>query len=70
MSAVVDEADRLVDMGFMETTRLIVERLPSDRTTLLFSATLKSAVKRLGYLVTSVRLRFSRLLGGWRFCYE
>ncbi|PHJ16444.1 dead deah box helicase domain-containing protein [Cystoisospora suis] len=51
---VVDEADRLVDMGFVETTRLIVQRLPSNRTTLLFSATLKSAVKRLGAFVTSM----------------
>lgn len=47
-SAAVDEADRLVDMGFFDSLRLIVESLPSSRQTLLFSATLKSAVSRLG----------------------
>ncbi|PFH32851.1 DEAD/DEAH box helicase domain-containing protein [Besnoitia besnoiti] len=47
---VIDEADRLVDMGFLETTRLILSQLPSSRQSLLFSATLKSAVKRLAAL--------------------
>lgn len=36
---VLDEADRMLDMGFQETLDDIIEYLPSDRQTLLFSAT-------------------------------
>ena len=36
---VLDEADRMVDMGFWPDVRRIVEALPTDRQTLLFSAT-------------------------------
>jgi len=36
---VIDEADRTLDMGFAETMRSIVSNLPSQRQTLLFSAT-------------------------------
>ncbi|KAL8443890.1 hypothetical protein Emed_006550 [Eimeria media] len=49
----IDEADRLVDLGFQETVRLIVSSLPAGRQTLLFSATLRSAVQRLGQLLCS-----------------
>jgi superfamily II DNA/RNA helicase len=37
---VVDEADRMADMGFMPAVRRILDRTASDRQTLLFSATL------------------------------
>ncbi len=37
---VVDEADRMADMGFMPAVRRILDRTSSDRQTLLFSATL------------------------------
>ncbi|CBZ52070.1 putative DEAD/DEAH box helicase [Neospora caninum Liverpool] len=50
---VIDEADRLVDMGFFETSRMIISQLPTSRQSLLFSATLKSAVKRLAALAAS-----------------
>ena len=36
---VLDEADRMVDMGFWPDVRRIVEALPVNRQTLLFSAT-------------------------------
>ncbi len=36
---VLDEADRMVDMGFWPDVQRIVEQLPADRQTLLFSAT-------------------------------
>src|SRR5690606_20025026 len=36
---VLDEADRMVDMGFWPDVRRIVATLPADRQTLLFSAT-------------------------------
>ncbi|XP_026189894.1 ATP-dependent RNA helicase dbp4 [Cyclospora cayetanensis] len=52
-AATIDEADRLVDLGFQETVKLIVSSLPSSRQTLLFSATLHSAVQRLGQLLCS-----------------
>ena len=37
--AVLDEADRILDMGFAQAMNAIVENLPSERQTLLFSAT-------------------------------
>lgn len=36
---VLDEADRILDMGFSETMNAIIENLPSERQTLLYSAT-------------------------------
>jgi len=44
---VLDEVDRMFDMGFIKDVREIVRAIPRDRQTLLFSATLSSQVKRL-----------------------
>jgi len=44
---VLDEADRMLDMGFIHDVRKIVAEVPSDRQTMLFSATLPDAVIRL-----------------------
>ncbi len=44
---VLDEADRMLDMGFIHDMRKIVAMLPRDRQTLLFSATLPAEVRDL-----------------------
>ena len=43
----IDEADQMADMGFMPQVRAIMERLPEQRQTFLFSATLDMQVKEL-----------------------
>jgi ATP-dependent RNA helicase RhlE len=44
---VLDEVDRMLDMGFMPQVRQIVEKISRDRQTLLFSATLPPEIERL-----------------------
>ncbi|KAF9985080.1 ATP-dependent RNA helicase dbp4 [Mortierella antarctica] len=47
---VLDEADRILDMGFKKTINAIVENLPRQRQTMLFSATQTKSVKDLARL--------------------
>ncbi|CAG8487655.1 8423_t:CDS:10 [Paraglomus occultum] len=47
---VLDEADRILDMGFRKTVNAIIENLPKERQTLLFSATQTKDVKDLARL--------------------
>jgi ATP-dependent RNA helicase RhlE len=46
-TAVLDEADRMLDMGFMPDVRRIMQLLPKDRQTLMFSATIPPEVERV-----------------------
>ena len=44
---VLDEADRMLDMGFIRDVRKIVAKIPDERQTLLFSATMPDAIGQL-----------------------
>ncbi len=56
---VLDEADRLMDLGFMPQVRKIVARIPKERQTVMFSATFDLRMERLAqeYLRNPVRVR-------------
>jgi ATP-dependent RNA helicase RhlE len=56
---VLDEADRMFDMGFIDEIRNILNRMPARRQTLMFSATLPQVVKRLAedYLCYPAEIR-------------
>jgi ATP-dependent RNA helicase RhlE len=57
----LDEADQMLDMGFAPDLRRILDQTPKDRQTLLFSATLPTAIVRLAnsMLVDPVKLHLN-----------
>jgi ATP-dependent RNA helicase RhlE len=54
---VLDEADRMLDMGFIHDVRKIVAMLPRQRQTLLFSATMPADIARLAAAVLDAPVR-------------
>ncbi|MDP6707315.1 MAG: DEAD/DEAH box helicase [Alphaproteobacteria bacterium] len=54
---VLDEADRMLDMGFIRDVRKIVAKLPKARQSLLFSATMPADVERLAAEILTDPLR-------------
>jgi ATP-dependent RNA helicase RhlE len=60
---ILDEADRMLDMGFIRDLRRIMEKVPRRRQTLLFSATLSPAIRDLAgqWLTDPVDVRIAPL---------
>lgn len=61
---ILDEADRMLDMGFYDDIMQIVRQLPQERTTLMFSATMPPKIKKLAQAILNepaeVKLSLSR----------
>ena len=54
---VLDEADRMLDMGFVHAVRKVIAKLPSDRQSVLFSATMPPDIVRLAGSILSDPVR-------------
>ncbi len=54
---ILDEADHMLDLGFIKDIRDLLKFLPKDRQTLFFSATIDEKIKKLAYSLTRKPIR-------------
>lgn len=54
---ILDEADHMLDLGFINDIRQLVARLPKNRQTLFFSATIDHDIKKLAYSLVKQAIR-------------
>jgi len=59
---VLDEADRMLDMGFIDDIKFILRYIPKERQTLLFSATFSDEIRRIvnNYMKNPILIEFNK----------